>query len=58
MVLRCVRKVEAKGNYETAHRLHSRIGSIFRHAVDPSFLCAHQQTGLAERTGQKIILQS
>jgi len=33
MVLRCLRKVEAKGNYETAHRLRSRIGSIFRYAV-------------------------
>lgn len=33
MVLRCLRKVETKGNYETAHRLRSRIGSIFRYAV-------------------------
>ncbi len=33
MVLRCLRKVEAKGNYETAHRLRSRVGSIFRYAV-------------------------
>lgn len=33
MILRCLRKVEAKGNYETAHRLRSRIGSIFRYAV-------------------------
>ena len=33
MVLRCLRKVEAKGNYETAHRLRSRIGSIFRYFV-------------------------
>ena len=33
MVLQCLRKVEAKGNYETAHRLRSRIGSIFRYAV-------------------------
>jgi len=33
MVLRCLRKVEAKGNYETAHRLRARIGSIFRYAV-------------------------
>ena len=33
MVLRCLKKVEAKGNYETAHRLRSRIGSIFRYAV-------------------------
>jgi len=33
MILRCLRKVEAKGNYETAHRLRSRIGSVFRYAV-------------------------
>jgi len=33
MVLRCLRKVEAKGNYETANRLRTRIGSIFRFAV-------------------------
>ncbi len=33
MVLRCLRKVEAKGNYETAHRLRARIGSIFRYVV-------------------------
>jgi len=33
IVLRCLRKVEAKGNYETAHRLRSRISSIFRYAV-------------------------
>jgi len=33
IVLRCLRKVEDKGNYETAHRLRSRIGSIFRYAV-------------------------
>ena len=33
MVLRCLRKVEAKGNHETAHRLRARIGSVFRYAV-------------------------
>ena len=33
IVLRCLRKVEVKGNYETAHRLRARIGSIFRYAV-------------------------
>ena len=33
MVLRCLKKVEAKGNFETAQRLRSRIGSIFRYAV-------------------------
>ena len=31
--MRTLRKVEAKGNYETAHRLRARIGSIFRYAV-------------------------
>lgn len=33
LILRCLRKVEAKGNYETAHRLRARIGSVFRFAV-------------------------
>ncbi|MBL4768165.1 MAG: tyrosine-type recombinase/integrase [Rhodobacteraceae bacterium] len=33
MILKALRKVEAKGNYETAHRLRSRIGSVFRYAV-------------------------
>jgi len=33
MILKTLRKVEAKGNYETAHRLRARIGSIFRYAV-------------------------
>ena len=33
MILKTLRKVEAKGNYETAHRLRSRIGSVFRYAV-------------------------
>lgn len=33
VILQCLRKVEAKGNYETAHRLRARIGSVFRFAV-------------------------
>lgn len=33
MILKTLRKVEAKGTYETAHRLRSRIGSVFRYAV-------------------------
>ena len=33
MILKALRKVEAKGNYETAHRLRARIGSVFRYAV-------------------------
>lgn len=33
IILKTLRKVEAKGNYETAQRLRSRIGSIFRYAV-------------------------
>ncbi|UYP66714.1 integrase arm-type DNA-binding domain-containing protein [Thalassobacter stenotrophicus] len=33
MILKTLRTVEAKGNYETAHRLRARIGSIFRYAV-------------------------
>ena len=44
VVLRCLRKPEAKGHYETARRLRSIIGSVFRHAIaiglaenDPTF---------------------
>ena len=33
MILKVLRKVEAKGNYETANRLRARIGSVFRYAV-------------------------
>jgi hypothetical protein len=33
LILTTLRKVEAKGNYETAHRLRARIGSVFRFAV-------------------------
>lgn len=33
MILKTLRKIEAKGNYETAHRLRARIGSVFRYAV-------------------------
>lgn len=33
MILRVLRKQEAKGNHETAHRLRARIGSVFRFAV-------------------------
>ena len=33
MILKTLRKVEAKGNYETAHRLRARNGSVFRYAV-------------------------
>jgi len=33
MILATLRKVEARGTYETAHRLRARIGSIFRFAV-------------------------
>ncbi len=33
MVLACLRKVEAKGNYETAKRLRAKIGGVFRYAV-------------------------
>ncbi len=32
-VLRCLRKVEARGTHETARRLRSTIGSVFRYAV-------------------------
>lgn len=33
MILKTLRKVEAKGSYETAHRLCARIGLIFRYVV-------------------------
>ena len=33
MILRCLRKVEAKGNYETAKRLRAVIGAVFRYAI-------------------------
>lgn len=33
MILRCLRKVEAKGNYETAKRLRAKISAVFRFAV-------------------------
>ena len=32
-VLGCLRKVEAKGNYQTAKRMRSIIGSVFRYAI-------------------------
>ncbi|MFQ5623611.1 MAG: tyrosine-type recombinase/integrase [Paracoccaceae bacterium] len=32
-ILRLLRKVEARGNYETARRLRSSIGRVFRYAV-------------------------
>lgn len=33
MILDCLRRVEAKGNYESARRLRSKIGAVFRYAV-------------------------
>ena len=33
MILSCLRKVEAKGNYETAKRLRAVIGGVFRYAI-------------------------
>ena len=33
LILDCLRKVEAKGNYETAHRLRAKISAVFRFAV-------------------------
>ena len=43
MILKALRKVEAKGNYETAHRLRARIGSVFRYAV-ASGIAEHDPT--------------
>ena len=44
MVLACLRKVESKGNHETAKRLRAKIGAVFRYAIasgvaenDPTF---------------------
>ena len=33
MILACLRKVEAKGHYETAKRLRAVIGAVFRYAI-------------------------
>lgn len=33
VILDCLRKVEAKGNYETAQRLRAKISAVFRFAV-------------------------
>ncbi len=33
IVLQCLRKPEGRGNYETARRLRSSIGAVFRHAI-------------------------
>ena len=33
LIMKTLKKVEAKGNFETAHRLRARIGSVFRDAV-------------------------
>ena len=33
MILTCLRKVKAKGNYETAKWLHAVIGAVFRYAI-------------------------
>lgn len=33
MILDCLRRVETKGNYETARRLRAKIGAVFRYAV-------------------------
>ena len=43
MILKTLKKVEAKGNYETAHRLRARIGSAFRYAV-ASGIAEHDPT--------------
>ena len=32
-ILKCLRKVEVRGNYETAKRLRAKIGAVFRYAV-------------------------
>lgn len=44
IILACLRKVEAKGNHETAKRLRAKIGAVFRYAIasgvvehDPTF---------------------
>lgn len=33
MILACLRRAEAKGNYETARRLRAKIGGVFRYSV-------------------------
>ncbi|WP_425434521.1 phage integrase central domain-containing protein [Litoreibacter janthinus] len=53
MILKTLRKVEAKGNYETAHCLRARIGSIFSYAVasgiaetDPTYALPYVAWGI------------
>ena len=67
MVLTCLRKVEAKGNYETARRLRAKIGAVFRYAIatgvgesDPTFalrdaLIRPQVTPRAAITDPKVL---
>lgn len=33
MILACIRKVESKGNFETAKRLRAKVGAVFRFAI-------------------------
>lgn len=33
IILQCLRRIEAKGNYETARRLRGKVGAVFRFAV-------------------------
>ncbi len=48
MILMCLRKVEAKGNYETAHRLRARITDLLRvlkhlkFALNVAFFVRHE----------------
>lgn len=67
IVLRCLRKVEVKGHYETARRLRSTIGAVFRYAIangfaenDPTFalrdaLIRPQVTSRAAITDKKAL---
>jgi integrase len=62
MILRTLRKAETKGNYETAHRLRARIGSVFRYAVasglaetDPTYALREPLSDLPGRTAQRLL---
>ncbi len=67
MVLGCLRKVESKGNYQTAKRMRSIIGSIFRYAIatgvaenDPTYvlrgaLIQHKSTPRAAITDKAAL---
>jgi len=47
-VLKLLRKIEAKGNYETARRLRSKIGAVFRYAIAGGVPCTDPTQALRD----------